>query len=336
MEISKSHHLLAATEAFGKPTTVGIVLFPGFAMMALASISEPLRAANFLAGKTLYRTVLVAVAEDEPVSSGGIRITTDFHDLSLPPVDLLLVVASLDFEHLLTSRLFTKLQQAAELCRAIGAVGLGSLVLARSSLLDGYRCTGHWEILQELQSQHPAVTTVGDIYCIDRDRWTCGGGTAAIDMMLALIRAQHGPTLAMKVADNFLYGRARPASELQPMEVRWRYGVKDRRLAKAISFMVQSIDTPMRLLQLAKLVGLSSRQLQRLFMAEMQQTPEQFYIKLRLRMAMDLLEQTEEAIGSVGLRCGFADPSHFAQAFQSAFGQSPSSVRRAIRHQLGD
>jgi transcriptional regulator GlxA family with amidase domain len=336
METSRSPHFLSATEGFSKPTTVGIVLFPGFALMALASISEPLRAANFLSGKTLYSTVLVSASEDDPVSSGGSRIAVDHHGLSPPPVDLLLIVASLDFEHLLTKPLLTRLKRAAKPCRAVGAVGLGSLVLARADLLDGYRCTGHWEILQELQSQHPTVATVGDIYCVDRDRWTCGGGTAAIDMMLALIRAQHGPTLAMKVADNFLYGRARPASELQPMEVRWRYGVKDRRLAKAIGFMVQSIDAPMRLLQLAKLVGLSSRQLQRLFMAEMQQTPEQFYIKLRLRMAMDLLEQTEEAIGSIGLRCGFADPSHFAQAFQSAFGQSPSSVRRAVRGRSGE
>ena len=329
METSKTLQTLTAVEDFPIPTTVGIVLFPGFAMMALASVGEPLRAANLLSGKALYRTVLISAVEDDPVSSGGIRISTDLHDLADSQVDLLLVVAALDFEHLLTPSLLSKLRQCVKPCGAIGAVGFGSLVLAKAGLLNGYRCTGHWECLRDLKTRHPEVVTTGDIYCIDRDRWTCSGGTAAIDMMLALIRAQHGASLAMQVADNFIHGRARQSDELQPMELRWRYGVKDRRLSKAIGFMVQSIEVPLRLVQVASLVGLSTRQLQRLFMTEMQQTPEQFYIRLRLKMAMDLLEQTDDSVSSIAIRCGFADPSHFTQTFQNAFGSSPSGIRRA-------
>lgn len=329
MDTAKTRQPLIAAADFPRPTTVGIVLFPGFALMALASVSEPLRAANLLSGQTLYRPVLISAVADDPVSSGGIRITTNLHDLAVSQVDLLLVVAALDFEHLLTPSLLSKLRQCAKPCSAIGAVGFGSLVLAKAGLLDGYRCTGHWECLRDLKTRYPEVVTTGDIYCIDRDRWTCSGGTAAIDMMLALIRTQHGASLAMQVADNFIHGRARQSDELQPMEVRWRYGVKDRRLAKAIGFMVQSIEVPLRLFQVASLVGLSTRQLQRLFTTEMQQTPEQFYIRLRLKMASDLLEQTDEAVSSIAIRCGFADPSHFARTFQSAFGVSPSGIRRA-------
>jgi transcriptional regulator GlxA family with amidase domain len=329
MDTSKTHQALSACADFPRPTTVGIVLFPGFSMMALASAGEPLRAANLLSGNTLYRTVLISAVESDPVSSGGIRITTDLHDLEVSQVDLLLVVASLDFEHLLTPLLLSKLRQCAKPCRVVGAVGFGSLVLAKAGLLDGYRCTGHWECLRDLKIRHPEVVTTGDIYCIDHDRWTCSGGTAAIDMMLALIRSQHGASLALQVANNFIHGRARQSDELQPMEMRWRYGVKDRRLAKAIGFMEQSIEVPLRLIQVASLVGLSTRQLQRLFMTEMKQTPEQFYIRLRLKMAMDLLEQTDDAVSSIAMQCGFADPSHFTQTFQNTFGMSPSGIRHA-------
>ena len=150
---------------------------------------------------------------------------------------------------------------------------------------------------------------------------------SGITPMLALIRAQHGPTLAMKVADNFLYGRARPASELQPMEVRWRYGVKDRRVAKAIGLMEQSIEEPLRLAQIADIAGLSTRQLQRLFRVELEQSPEHFYIDMRLQAAADLLAHTDYAVGDIALRCGFENPSHFARAFQAAFGRRPSDNR---------
>jgi len=117
--------------------------------------------------------------------------------------------------------------------------------------------------------------------------------------------------------------------EMQPMEVRWRYGVKDRRLAKAIGFMEQAIEEPRRLAQIAELAGLSTRQLQRLFSAELRQSPENFYIQMRLRMASDLLEHTNDAVSNVALQCGFGNASHFARAFLAEYGKRPSDIRRA-------
>lgn len=319
---------LPATD-FAQPTTVSVLLFPGFSMMSLAAVTEPLRAANMVSGKQLYRWPIVSADTSDAVSSGGFRIAAEYHELNLPPTDILLVVASLEVDRLLKPRLLTGLTQAARRCKAVGAVSIASLVLARAGLLDGYRCTVHWERLRELQARYPAVTTTREVYCIDRDRWTCSGGTAAMDMMLALIRAQHGQTLAMNVANNFIHGRMRSPGELQPMEVRWRYGVKDRRLARAIGFMEQTIEAPLTLAQIADLAGLSTRQLQRLFLVELQQSPESFYIAMRLRVARDLLEHTDDAVGSIAIQCGFGNPSHFARSFQAAFGCSPSALRRA-------
>jgi AraC family carnitine catabolism transcriptional activator len=152
-----------------------------------------------------------------------------------------------------------------------------------------------------------------------------------MDMMLALIRAQHGQSLALSVANNFIHSRTRLPGETQPMEVRWRYGVRDRRLVKAIGYMEQAIESPLTLAQIAVLAGLSTRQLQRLFLSEMARTPEQFYIDIRLRVANDLLSHTDDAIGDIALQCGFGNPSHFARSFQATFGHRPSDVRRAPR-----
>jgi len=323
-----------ATSAFGHPTVVSVVLFPSFSMMALASTTEPLRAANLLSGRSLYQWPLISLEGGQLVSSSGFRIAADQQDLEVVASDLLLVIASLDFDHLLHAHLLDRLARAARRSKAVGAVSDGSQVLARAGLLDGYRCTGHWGRLRELQERHPMVQTTREVYCIDRDRWTCSGGTAAMDMMLALIRAQHGQVLAMDVANNFIHGRMRLPGEMQPMEVRWRYGVKDRRIAKAIGFMEQSIEEPLPLVKIADLAGLSTRQLQRLFLSELEQSPEQFFIDMRLRAAKDLLAHTDDPVGDVALQCGFGNPSHFARAFQAAFGQRPSDVRRQAKRVL--
>ena len=318
---------LSAAQHFGTPTTVSLLLFPGFSMMALASTTEPLRAANLLSGKTLYRWRIVSLDGADVVSSSGFQIRAEYRDLTVPASDLLLAIASLEFDRYLQPLLLRRFVRAAAASRAVGAVSNGSIVLARAGLLDGYQCTVHWERLRELQQQHPAAQATREVYVIDRDRWTCSGGTAAMDMMLALVRAQHGQTLAMTVANNFLHGRIRRPDEIQPMEVRWRYGVRDRRLAKAITFMEQSIEAPLPLTQLASLAGLSVRQLERLFAAELQVSPERFYVDLRLRVAKDLLEHTDEPVAAVALQCGFTNPSHFARSFQAKFGEAPSRMR---------
>jgi len=322
-----------AVAAFSSPTVVSVLPFPSFSMMALASTIEPLRAANLLSGKALYKWSVVSLDSRDLVSSSGFRLAADHYDLALPPSDLTLVIASLDFDHLLQPRMLGRLARLARSSKAVGGVSHGSIVLAWAGLLDGYRCTGHWDRLRELQEMHPQVQTTREVFCIDRDRWTASDGTAAMDMMLALIRAQHGQTLAMNVANNFIHSRTRLPGETQPMEVRWRYGVKDRRLVSAISFMEQSIESPLPLAQIADLAGLSTRQLQRLFMAELARTPEQFFVDMRLHAARDLLTHTDDSIGDIALQCGFGNQSHFARTFRASFGHRPSDARRAFRGQ---
>ena len=329
MDISKPALQLPVVERFARPTTVSIVLFPGFSMMSLASTTEPLRAANLLSGCDFYHWRIVSTDGADPVSSSGFQIKAGHNDLAPPESDLLLVIASLDFDRLMQPRLLDRLSAAAACAKAIGAVSHGSLVLAGAGLLDGYRCTGHWDRLRELQERHPLLAVTREVYCLDRDRWTCGGGAAAMDMMLALIRAQHGQALAMKVANNFIHGRVRLPGEMQPMEIRWRYGVKDRRLVTAIGCMEQSIKSPLRVSQIATVAGLSVRQLQRLFLTELTQSPDHFYIEMRMRAANDMLEQTDDPVGLVAAQCGFSSPSHFARAFHATFGHRPSDVRRA-------
>jgi transcriptional regulator GlxA family with amidase domain len=329
MEADSPAPALDSARSFGRPTTITILLFLGFSMKALAAMIEPLRAANLLSGNVLYEWKIVSPDAADAVSSSGFHIEARYHHLAVPPSDLLLVVASLDFERQLQPRFLARLAAAARSCKSVGAVSNGSMLLAEAGLLDGFRSTVHWERLREMQQRYPATRTSQEVYCIDRDRWTCSGGTAAMDMMLALIRAQHGQALAIQVVNNFLHGRMRWPGDMQPMEVRWRYGIKDRRLARAIGFMEQSIETPLKLVQIADLAGLLTRQLQRLFVAEMHQSPEQFFVALRLQVAHDLLKHNDDAVSAIALQCGFGNSSHFARAFKAAFGRRPSESRRA-------
>lgn len=320
-----THTTLASN--FGTPARVSVVLFPSFSMMALAATTEPLRAANLLSGKVLYQWQTVSLDSRDLVSSSGFRLLADQYDLVIPESDLVLVIASLDFERLLNPGLLERLSRAMQGSRAIGAVSHGTMVLARAGLLDGYRCTTHWDRLRELQNHFPGVITNREVFCIDRDRWTSSGGTAAMDMMLALIRAQHGQSLAMNVANNFIHRRIRVSGEQQPMEVRWRYGLQDRRMVKAIELMEGSIESPLPLAKIADLVGLSARQLQRLFMSALGRTPEQLFIDIRLQAATDLLTHTDDAIGDIALQCGFGNQSHFARTYLASYGKRPSEVR---------
>lgn len=321
--------IASSAATFDRPTNVSVLVFPGFSMMAFASTTEPLRVANWISGRTLYKFPILSSGVDDPVSSSGIRLRADGHCLAMPPADLLLVIVSLDFSGELQADVLSRLRKAANESKAVGGICDGSLLLARAGLMEGYRCTGHWGRLREMHDVHPASMVTHDVYCIDRDRWSCSGGAPAMHMMLALIRCQHGQALAGKVSDALVCGSFRPPGEMQPLEPHWRYRVKDKRLAKAIGFMAQSVEAPMKLDEIACLVGVSTRQLQRLFIAELGSSPEQFNVDMRLRLARELLEQGGDSIRSIALQSGFSDPSHFARSFQIKFGCRPSEIRRA-------
>lgn len=313
----------------GAPT-IGVLLVPGFALMSYASAVEPLRAANRLAGRELYRWRHISIDGEPARASNGATILCEHRIGDKVKLDLLLVCAGGNpalFEHEPTLRWLRALAHARV---RIGGVSGGSYLLARAGLLRGYRFTIHWEHIPALVEEFPDLTVSNTLYEIDRDRLTCAGGIAALDMMHALIEADHGHRLASAVSDWFLHSQVRLGSGPQRMTLRERFGVTHPRLLRVLGEMEARIEEPASRAALAAVAGVSPRQLERLFQAHLGSTVGEHYLAVRLDRAQTLLRQTTMPVLDVAVACGFVSASHFSRSYKERFGWSPR-VERAGR-----
>lgn len=297
--------------------------------MAFSSAIEPLRAVNRLAGQPVYEWHALSSSGGPVSSSSGFEIKTVAVN-DAPDLDRLFIVASLDIEKLHDRKAMNFLNLMAVRGKTLGALSTGTFVLARAGLLSGYRCTLHWESLREFSEEFPNIEVCRDIYVRDRNRWTCAGGTAAIDLMLAQISGDYGEQMAAEVADQFLHSRARGPEEHQRMEIEWRYGITDTRIGIAIASMEDNLEDVIEITEIARRSHLSQRHLERLWHQHFQMTPQQFYLSIRLKEARRLLRESGESIASIALRCGFGSPSHLGSAYRKAYGHSPSRERKSV------
>ncbi|MGH6962212.1 MAG: GlxA family transcriptional regulator, partial [Dongiaceae bacterium] len=211
----------------------------------------------------------------------------------------------------------------------IGAISLGSYLLARAGLLDGYRCTIHWENLSGFAEAFPQLDVTPELFEIDRNRFSCSGGIAALDLMLNLIQLQHGHALAAAVSDQFIHERIRDRHDRQRMALPARLGIRHPKLVAAVRRMEETLEEPVSCAGLAAGIGLSGRQLERLFGKYLGRTPTRYYMELRLNKARLLLLQTDLSVLDVALACGFASASHFSKCYREFFRRTPSEERPA-------
>jgi AraC family transcriptional regulator, glycine betaine-responsive activator len=311
------------------------VLIPRFSMMAFTSAIEPLRIANRLSGRELYRWQVVSVGGGPVPASNGVLLITDqtLADVVIRPgrrAPTVVVCSGLGAEHVRDPQLFAWLRRADRTGAAIGAVCTGAYLLARAGLLDGHRCTIHWENLPGFREDFPEIPVQADLFEVDRNRLTCSGGTAAIDMMLHLIAVEHGRELATKVSEQCIVDRIRSSFDHQRMPYRVRHGIHHPKLISAIELMEANVEEPIDQDTLAGYVGLSRRQLERLFGKHLRRTPAQYYLELRLERARHLLYQTTMPIMDVAFACGFVSASHFSTCYRQMYGKTPRAERSGI------
>jgi transcriptional regulator GlxA family with amidase domain len=309
------------------PLRIDFVLVPNFSLMAFASAVEPLRSANRMAGRTLYDWRLLS-RDGLPVSaSNGIEVNVGGSIANTERAPVVIVTSGIDVQSHEDERLFGYLRRVARQGSHIGALCTASHLLARAGLLDDRRCTIHWENIGGFTEEFPDIEVSSDLYEIDRDRFTCSGGTAALDMMLHLIARQHGQKLANEVSEQFIHDRIREPHDHQRMELRARLGVSHPKLIAVISDMESNLEEPLAQTDLADRAGLSTRQLERLFRKYLSATPTRYYLTLRLQRARQLLTQTSMSILSVALACGFVSASHFSKCYRECFGRTPRAER---------
>jgi transcriptional regulator GlxA family with amidase domain len=313
-------------------TTVGFLLVPGFALLTYAAAIEALRAANQLAGKTLYRWWHAAPGDEPAVASNGDAVLPSQKFGSDPKeLDLMIVCAGGNPAVFNDKRTFAWLRRLAARGVIIGGVSGGPFILAKAGLLDGRRCTVHWEHVPALQEAFPNIELTRSLFEIDGDRITCSGGVAGLDMMVALITRDHGYELGAAVSDWFLHTNVREGTRPQRMDLRFRVGVTDLKLLKVLKTMEAHLEGPLSRDRLAKRAGVSLRQLERLFRSQLGRGVHEHFMALRLARARQLLRETSRSILEVALATGFASASQFSRVYRQAFGAPPRATRRVTR-----
>jgi AraC family transcriptional regulator, glycine betaine-responsive activator len=309
------------------PQHFAVIMAPEFTMMPVTSAIEPLRIANRLSEKTLYKWTMHSVDGQPVAASNGILAMVNGDLSAVPENATILICAGLNVQRHTDKRLIAWLRKVARKGTDIGAVCTGAHILAEAGLLDGHKCTIHWENLPGFTEAFPEIDATGGLFEIDRDRFTSAGGTTALDMMLTLIASQHGPELASAVAEGILHAPIRHHSEHQRMSLPARIGARHPKLVGIIEEMEKNLEEPLSPSLLARQAGLSTRQLERLFRRYLDRSPKRYYLELRLKKARSLLLQTDMSVINVALACGFASPSHFSKCYRAFYGRTPYRER---------
>jgi len=309
----------------------GFLTLPNFSMIAFSSAVEVLRMANY-AGRAERYTWSIYSPDGAPVlASNGIalRPTRSVGDAQLP--DVMIVCGGIRIRDAVNDGTRQMLTTLAGREIPLGGICTGAYALMLTGLLDGYRCAVHWENRSALHDEFPLVHFADELFVVDRDRLTCTGGTAPIDMMLNLVGLRFGQQLATQVSEQFILERIRGATDIQPIPVDARVGFSRAELIEVVRLMEANIEEPLSLDELTRLVNLSQRHLQRMFKLYLNVSPTHYYLALRLKRARELLRTTDASIYGVATACGFHSPCHFSKVYHAQFGHTPSHERRPPR-----
>lgn len=309
----------------------GLLLLPRFSLLALSGPCEVLHAANRLLGQAAHAVHRLSL-DGRPVAAAcGTRVAVDGALAQAPRLDSLFVISDLPLPDAERdghpAALHPLLRERAAAGTLLGGIGTGAAVLAQAGLLDGQRATLHYTLVAQLAAAHPAVVWSHNVYEIERQRLSCADGTASIDLLIAWLGQRHGGTLAQALVAHFGLERLRARDERQRAPLAARLGASNAKLAEAVALMEANLGEPLPTDDIARLVGLSRRQLERIFKQHLDELPSRYYAELRLARAQRLLQQTSQSILQIALACGFVSGSHFSNAYRARFGRTPRDER---------
>ena len=296
--------------------------------MSLAAIMEPMRGANRVAGRRLFDWRLWSIDDETPISSSGLPIAVRGRFDPGEVGAALIALSSFNVDRYAAPDALGLLRRAARRGAEIGGVEAGAWLMARAGLLDGRRATTHWEDLDAFAAAHPEIDVRPDRFIVDGPRFTTGGSSPALDLMLHLVRARHGYAIALDVASLFIYDQARGAEDPQRRVSLGRLGWREPRLREAVAVMEASLSDPRPIGGIAAEVGCSPRRLEELFKARLGVGPYAYYLTLRLNAGRRLALETSLTMAEIADATGFSSASGFARAFRSRFGESPGAARK--------
>ncbi|MGC1503682.1 MAG: GlxA family transcriptional regulator [Sulfitobacter sp.] len=310
-----------------KPRRFIFVLLDQFSLLCFATAIDSLRIANRMAGRPIYSWTTMGEGGATVSCSAGtvFQMDSDLGELSRD--DTIMICGGMDVQDATTKKVLGWLRREARKGLVVGGLCTASYTLAKAGLLDGKRATIHWENQDSFAEEFQEVDLTKSVFVVDGNRLTTAGGTSSIDLMLKLIADDQGEDLANAVADQLIYSSIRTDQDTQRLSVPTRIGVRHPKLSQVIQMMENNIEEPISPSLLAKDVGMSTRQLERLFRRYLNRSPKRYYMELRLQKARNLLMQTDMSVINVALACGFASPSHFSKCYRAHYETTPYRER---------
>lgn len=313
------------------PTRFGFLLVNDFTLISMSSAVEPLRMANRICDRNIYQWKVISETGAPVNASDGLSVNVDCgieDDDALADVDVLVVCGGWNIERNTTDVIVRWLRSIGQSKIGFGSTCTGSHVLAEAGLLDGYRCSVHWENIGSMTDLYPKAHISRSVYTIDRDRYTCSGGTSPVDMMLYLIKRECGPEVSAGVAEQFIYERILRSSDRQRVPLKHVVGNQSEKLIIAVELMEANVREPISQTDISSYTGVSRRQLKRLFQRYLLCTPSHYYSQIRLARARELLQQTSMSLVEISALTGFVSSSHFSKSYKEHFGHAPSEERK--------
>lgn len=320
------------------PFPVSLILLPGFSLLALGAVRSVFAVANEVGGEEYYRVRQFAPEGSPALTQCGMALAADpLHKFNSEQAGLLMLIADERVDERLAGEVGRHLRQ--QLNRSgndgewvLGASGAGAQVLAEHGFLDGHRAAIHWQILADAVKRYPLTAFTQGLFEIDRNRISAGAGAAVLDLLLHWLDKRHGNIFSAEVAAGLGLDRLRGSDERQPVPASAQPAVGSARLKEALELMAANLAEPLPAEEIAQLVGVSRRQLERLFRQHLDTLPSRYYLELRLKHARRQLKQTTQSILQVGLVCGFASGSHFSTTYRNYFACTPREER--ARHTM--
>ena len=306
------------------------LLLENFSHLAFSCALEPLRIANLVSGRDLYRWSLASVDGISARCSNGSVTLVDRGLQPMGHADRLFVLSGIHVQQSTTPAVLNYLRREKSTGTAMGAICSAAYVLARAGFLDGVKTAIHWEYHDLFAEEFPEVELVRSIFVANQKYITASGGTAAADLMLHLIARQHGNDLSTAVADQMCYNAVREGTAAQRVSIQSRHGMRNDHLARAIAIVEARMEDPLAPCELADLLGISTRQLERLFGRYLNTSPKRYITEMRLHRARNLIVQSEQSITEIAMACGFNSTSHFSKVFRSHYGISPLAQRTTL------
>jgi transcriptional regulator GlxA family with amidase domain len=298
-------------------------------MMSVACTLDPMRAANRIARKTVFKWQVLTLDGNPVKLTCGLPVIADVRFSDAAATDVLIIIAGYNSDTHVNDKAITRLAKIASAYDAVGGVEAGSWVMARAGLLHKHQATTHWEDLEDFAARFPNTDVLPDRFVIDGRYFTTGGASPAFDLMLQLIRSRKGASFAMEVASVFIYDDRRMSTEAQHFSWLGRLNAISPKLSAVTELMESQIDSPLQISSIATKMNMSVRSLETLFQSVLATSPGKFYRNLRLQMARRLLMETSLSLQEITVRTGFSSTSAFSRASKNHFGKTPGQMRKA-------